>query len=104
MILVAAAATLVFAIAPSAAAQVAISGTFHGPHGAVHFNSGHPYAQGGHGYGHGYRYSGYCDPGYAYAPVPVYVPRYRVHRRDYSYRDYSYRTHRYGRHGGHDRR
>src|SRR5436190_4193812 len=78
------------AVAPSASAQVAVSGSFGLPHGVVSFGVGGP---------------GYYHPGYAVAPVYVsgryrrpyygrsyshYRPYRRYYRNSYYYRPYRY--------------
>src|SRR5437763_1321113 len=68
-------AVLVLGTRP-ANAQVAFSGTFVGPHGAVNVRAGHPYRYGsGFGYGHGDNYYGYRHR-YARSYYPAYVPRH----------------------------
>jgi hypothetical protein len=101
-LLMAATAGLVLGMAPSAVAQVAVSGTFYGPHGAVRFRSGAPY--GGYGYaGDRYAYEGdrSCDRGYAYAPTYGYYGYAPYPRYSYGYRPYVRRHVYYPRH--HDR-
>ena len=78
--------------APTASAQVAVSGTFGLPHGVVSFGVGHP----AYGYGYGYapvyhrhyrpRVYTYVAPAYAYRPYVRHV--YRSYYRPY-YRPYS---------------
>src|ERR1051325_5905497 len=68
--------TMTVAVAPTASAQVHVSGTFPLPHGAISFNVGSPY-YGGYGYYHRPAYYGhsYYRPhyyrSYGYAPVVV---------------------------------
>ncbi len=94
LLMIAAAAAVVLAVAPRASAQVAVSGTFGGPHGAVSFSTGVPLpfvAVAHHDYrGRGYGYYGRGDygRGYGYYGRRPYVRHYDYYPRYNYYRPY----------------
>jgi hypothetical protein len=93
--------TLTVAVAPTASAQVAVSGTFPLPHGAISFNVGGPgyYAPAPYPYAYSYpapAYPVYYTGYYA----PYYYPYHRHYYRRYYPAYHGHVSHYHGGYGG----